>query len=107
MGYDLDGRSDLWSVGCVLYELLTGSSPFERASLMQSCAAVLEEGGRPIRGADQRRWMPGDDVPRVPLMRVDDEVDQGREGGIEHPLDELVEPRDDGVRVVVLEGEGA
>jgi len=39
---DLDARADLWSVGCVLYELVTGMSPFSRGSVIQSCAAVLE-----------------------------------------------------------------
>jgi serine/threonine-protein kinase len=46
---DLDARSDIWSLGCVLYELLTGTAPFDRLSLMQSCAAVLEEHPVPVR----------------------------------------------------------
>ena len=46
---DLDARSDIWSLGCVLYELLTGTAPFDRLSLMQSCAAVLEEDPVPLR----------------------------------------------------------
>jgi serine/threonine protein kinase len=46
---DLDARSDIWSVGCVLYELLSGTAPFDRMSLMQSCAAVLEEAPVPLR----------------------------------------------------------
>ena len=44
-----DARSDLWSLGCVLYELLTGTAPFDRISVMQSCAAVLEEEPAPAR----------------------------------------------------------
>jgi eukaryotic-like serine/threonine-protein kinase len=46
---DLDARADIWSLGCVLYELLTGNAPFERMSLMQACAAVLEEEPLPLR----------------------------------------------------------
>jgi serine/threonine-protein kinase len=45
---DLDGRADLWSLGCVLYELLTGLAPFARMSVMQACAAVLEEEPTPL-----------------------------------------------------------
>lgn len=45
----LDARADQWSLGCVLYELLTGTAPFERMSLMQACAAVLEDEPLPLR----------------------------------------------------------
>lgn len=46
---DLDARADLWSLGCVLYELLTGIAPFARRSIMQACAAVLEDEPPPVR----------------------------------------------------------
>ncbi|MFZ5896542.1 MAG: protein kinase domain-containing protein [Myxococcota bacterium] len=39
---DIDARADVWSLGCVLYELLTAKHAFDAPTLMQVCAVVLE-----------------------------------------------------------------
>jgi DNA-binding response OmpR family regulator/6-phosphogluconolactonase (cycloisomerase 2 family) len=46
-GQAVDGRSDLYSMGCVLYELLAGSPPFRASSAMGYLKAHLEQAPEP------------------------------------------------------------
>jgi eukaryotic-like serine/threonine-protein kinase len=51
-----DARSDVWSLACVLYEMLSGRAAFDRGSMLATCAAVLEEEPAPLTMVPDGLW---------------------------------------------------
>jgi serine/threonine protein kinase len=98
-GKELDGRSDIFSFGSVLYEMLTGHRAFQRNSKLSTLAAILKEepnaAGQPlpkemervvrrcVRKDPDRRFQTMADL-RVVLEELKEESDSGSlpvEGG--------------------------
>jgi eukaryotic-like serine/threonine-protein kinase len=55
-GKHLDARSDVFSLGVLLYEMATGSRPFQGDSTASTLSAILRDAPRPI--ADLRQELP-------------------------------------------------
>ncbi|MCC6391152.1 MAG: serine/threonine-protein kinase [Bryobacterales bacterium] len=91
-GRTLDGRSDIFSFGIVLYELLSGRRPFAGDSPMKTVAAILDQEPKPLTGIphdlervvarclrkDQgKRWQTMADL-KVAIEELKEESDSGR-----------------------------
>ena len=72
-GGEIDRRADVYSLGCVLFECLAGSRPFERDSELSVVFAHLNE--PPPRLSDHRPELPQafDDVVATALAKSPDE----------------------------------
>jgi serine/threonine-protein kinase len=87
LGEPVDPRTDLFSLGCLIYRLLTGQSPFHRRSFVHTLAAITSTPHRPLVRA----------VPSIP-QAVSDLVDgllaklpENRPGDSEGVLQDLQE----------------
>ena len=95
-GKKVDARSDIFSFGAVLYEMLTGRKAFGRESGIKTLAAVLGEEPKPpstvneaiplelervlvrcLRKDPQRRWQTMSDL-KVALQELKEDSDSGK-----------------------------
>jgi hypothetical protein len=53
-GRSLDGRSDQFSLGLILYEMLTGRKAFERPTVVQTLSAIIQEDPEPVERINPR-----------------------------------------------------
>ena len=61
-GKTLDGRSDQFTLGLILYEMLTGRKAFDRPTVVQTLSAIIQEEPEPVERLNPRvpaplRWI--------------------------------------------------
>jgi serine/threonine protein kinase len=100
-GKSADVRSDLFSFGCVLYEMLTGQRAFHGGSPVSIVSAMLRDEPKPprelreaipseldrilrrcLRKDPERRFQHSDDL-KVALLEVREEIEAGPAPGVE------------------------
>jgi eukaryotic-like serine/threonine-protein kinase len=80
-GQEIDSRSDQFSLGLVMYEMLAGRQAFARASAVQTMSAIIEEDATPLdRPAPaQLRWLIERCLAKEPGGRYESTRDLARE----------------------------
>ena len=82
-GHPVDFRSDQFSLGSMLYELVTGKHPFLRASAVQTLAAIVQDEpepiGTPLKIPAPLRWIIERLLAKEPRNRYASTEDLARE----------------------------
>jgi serine/threonine protein kinase len=88
-GQPVDARTDIFGLGCVLYEMLTGHRPFARVSIGDTMAAILNEQPPPLAAAGRR--VPGA-LARVVSMCLEKEAEKRIQSAYDlaFALDEII-----------------
>jgi eukaryotic-like serine/threonine-protein kinase len=90
-GKEVDGRSDLFSFGCVLYEMLTGKRAFEGASAASVIAAILEREPAPLNLSPPLERVIRTCLAKDPERRFQTALD------LKRALNWAIEPQPDGI----------
>lgn len=69
----IDHRADIYSLGCMLYHLLTGKYPFTGSTIGEACRARLKTPAPRIRASDPRLGVATDDMVTRMLRRDPDD----------------------------------
>ncbi len=75
----VDHRADLFSLGCVLYAMLTGDSPFRANGTLATLKRLCEESPRPVHevAADTPRWL-SDLIAKLLAKNPNDRIGSAR-----------------------------
>lgn len=64
-----DAPSDIFSLGCVLYEMIAGRKPFARETAAQTMTVILEDDPAPLRAAPEVAWLVARCLEKNPTKR--------------------------------------